>query len=129
MATATRLGAHHAPATDATRAAVLLLRLPAIISSPSWANMEDKKLPEKPPARASRVLAALDNPAFLSSQTQPHFPSVLVTQPPATPLHAGFKRDHLSSPEASGSGSRKKMRAFPDDERENTPGAFDLACK
>ena len=127
MATATRLGAHHAPATDATRAAVLLLRLPAIISSPSRANMDDKKLPEKPPARASRVLAALDNPAFLSSQTQPHF-SVLVTQPPATPLHAGFKRD-LSSPEASGSGSRKKMRAFPDDERENTPGAFDLACK
>ena len=90
--------------------------------------MDNKKLPEKPLARASRVLAALDNPAFLSSQTQPHFPSVLVTQPPATPLHAGFKRD-LSSPEASGSGSRKKMRAPLDDERENTPGAFDLACK
>lgn len=82
--------------------------------------MGDRESTQRTPARASRVLAALDNPAFFASQIQP-----FTTQsPPATPRRARLKRN-IQTPGGSGTSSQKKTRTALEDEGE---GALDLAC-
>ncbi|TFY67000.1 hypothetical protein EVJ58_g1907 [Rhodofomes roseus] len=74
----------------------------------------------KKPVRASRVLAALDNPGFFASQAP-----AAASLPPATPLLSGTKRP-FDTPGASGSGSQKRTRR-PGYERENTPSGVETS--